>query len=141
MTWEQTVEFDVVRGEPVPPWECYRLLSSVRLGRAVFTEDALPAVRPVGFTVEDETILISLDRQPWVAALAGQVVAVQADSIDTRGHPGWTVTATGVARLDQDTVAVDIGRLAGHRLILEATRDTGPEPSPVGTPIGESAAD
>ncbi|WP_042380779.1 pyridoxamine 5'-phosphate oxidase family protein [Streptacidiphilus melanogenes] len=96
------------------PAEALDLLGSVRFGRIVFTQHALPAVRVVNHTVVDGEIVI---RTHAGAALArslpggdtpGVVVAYEADEIDAETHTGWTVVATGYARvLDRATLPAE----------------------------------
>lgn len=50
---------------PLPIAECRRLLRSVPTGRLVYTEDALPAVRPVTFAALDGDLVIPTGNNPW----------------------------------------------------------------------------
>jgi nitroimidazol reductase NimA-like FMN-containing flavoprotein (pyridoxamine 5'-phosphate oxidase superfamily) len=76
--------------------ECLRLLQSVPLGRLVFTQGGLPAVRLVNFCIDGNTIVFaSEDGEKYRAAERGDVVAFQADDIDVDRHLGWTVTSVG----------------------------------------------
>ncbi|ANS32007.1 hypothetical protein R1CP_37005 (plasmid) [Rhodococcus opacus] len=50
---------------PLTTGECLALLRSVPIGRLVYTENALPAVRPVTFAAPDGDIVIPTDRNPW----------------------------------------------------------------------------
>jgi nitroimidazol reductase NimA-like FMN-containing flavoprotein (pyridoxamine 5'-phosphate oxidase superfamily) len=83
------------------------LLSSVSMGRVVFTHQALPAVRPVNHLVDNGQIIIRT--HPGAAVLAaagsGSVVAYQADEIDPAERLGWSVVVTGVARLLDERAA------------------------------------
>ena len=86
------------------------LLASVPLGRIVFSEHALPAVRPVNHLVDDEAVIV---RSNLGTALAGAtlteggiVVAYEADEIDPTTRTGWSVVVTGTARLVQDEAEV-----------------------------------
>ncbi|HEX6453069.1 MAG TPA: pyridoxamine 5'-phosphate oxidase family protein [Trebonia sp.] len=92
--------------------ESWRLLQSVPLGRIVFTHHAMPAVRPVNHVIDGQTIII---RSHLGAAIVGHaaaggdgaVVCYEADDIDVARHTGWSVIATGPARLvhDPDVIA------------------------------------
>lgn len=83
--------------------EALRLLASAPFGRIIFTDDALPAVRPVNHLVgADGTVIV------WTRPLAGLVpvalgrsviVAYQADDIDPVRRTGWSVLITGPARV------------------------------------------
>lgn len=89
--------------------ESWRLLGSVSLGRVVFTQRAMPAIRPVNHLVHDETVII---RSHLGAAIVGHVagegavVCYEADDIDPVRHTGWSVIVTGTARLVRDPAAV-----------------------------------
>ncbi|WP_329267082.1 pyridoxamine 5'-phosphate oxidase family protein [Streptomyces sp. NBC_01451] len=85
--------------------EALRLLGSVSLGRIVFTQHALPSIRPVNHVLVDGDIVIrthegaALTRR---AGSAGVVVAYEADAIDPDTHLGWSVVVTGYAHLVTD---------------------------------------
>ncbi|WP_406386427.1 MULTISPECIES: pyridoxamine 5'-phosphate oxidase family protein [unclassified Streptomyces] len=84
--------------------EALRLLATVSLGRIVFTQHALPAVRPVNHLVDGEDIIIRIHEGGALASLAapadvpGVVVAYEADVIDPDTRLGWSVVVTGYAR-------------------------------------------
>jgi len=76
--------------------DCLALLGTVRVGRLVFTARALPAVRPVGFSLAPEGVLLQVAAGSGLArAVSGTVVAFEADEFDPELHRGWTVTVTG----------------------------------------------
>lgn len=80
--------------------ECLDLLHSVRVGRLVFTEHALPAVQPVNFRLWQGDIVIRVASGAKLAAAAGNlVVAFQADELDPDLRTGWSVTVVGHAQL------------------------------------------
>lgn len=82
--------------------ECWQLLGSVSLGRVVFTQHALPAIRPVNHLTEDGRIIIRSHLGAAITAYAagdGAIVCYEADQIDPARHTGWSVIATGPARL------------------------------------------
>jgi len=87
------------------PAECWQLMRGVSMGRVVFTMNALPAIRPVNHIVDGETIII---RSHLGSALTGHasqdgaVVCYEADEIAPDRHTGWSVIATGPARLVRD---------------------------------------
>lgn len=88
--------------------EALRLLGSVPFGRIVFTRHALPTVRPVNHVLDGGDIVIrthdgaALTARAQKADGAGVVVAYEADVIDPDTHLGWSVVATGYARLVTD---------------------------------------
>lgn len=78
--------------------QCLDLLSTVRVGRLVFTEDALPAVQPVNFRLwHDDVVFRVAGGAKLAAAAANQVVAFEADELDVDLHMGWSVTVVGHA--------------------------------------------
>jgi hypothetical protein len=83
--------------------ECWQLLSGVSLGRIVFTQPAMPAIRPVNHHVDDRTIIIRSYLGAAIVRRAeardGGVVCYEADELDPVRHTGWSVIATGMARL------------------------------------------
>ncbi len=92
------------------------LLASVPVGRLVFTQQALPAIRPVNHVVEDDIIVVGLTSGSAIAAstgASGSVVAYEADALDLGSRLGWTVIVVGVARpvTDADVVLRHRARL------------------------------
>jgi uncharacterized protein len=88
--------FDNAVLEVLDQQECLRLLRSVPLGRLVFTEAGLPAVRLVNFFIDGDTLVfLSTAGDKLRAAQRGDVVAFEADNVDIDLHHGWTVTAIG----------------------------------------------
>ncbi|MCB5169873.1 pyridoxamine 5'-phosphate oxidase family protein [Streptomyces bambusae] len=103
---------------PLDRTEALRLLGTVSLGRVVFTQQALPAVRPVNHVVDGEDVVVRLHDGSALAGLLapadadGVVVAYEADEIDPVTHLGWSVVVTGFARRVTD--AREAARLAGR---------------------------
>jgi uncharacterized protein len=91
--------------------DCLGLLGSVPLGRVVFTDRALPAIRPVNFVLDgDDVIIHTPPGSKLAAAMRGAIVAFEADDFDPSGRTGWSVTLVGPARLVDD--ADEIARLS-----------------------------
>jgi len=89
--------------------ESWQLLASTSLGRVVFTMRALPAIRPVNHLIDDKTIIIRSHHRAAIVAHAadgGSVVCYEADELDPVRHTGWSVIATGMARLIRNPAAV-----------------------------------
>ena len=87
--------------------EAMRLLASVEYGRVVFTEKALPAVRPVNHLVDEGRIIIRTRLTTAISAVvkyagSGVVVAYEADDFDSQSQTGWSVVATGWAHRVND---------------------------------------
>ena len=88
--------------------ECLRLMTSVPVGRIIFTRQALPAVELVNFALDGGDIVIRTDfGGKLAAATRGAVVAFEADSVDPARRAGWSVTAIGQSHevTDPDEVA------------------------------------
>jgi nitroimidazol reductase NimA-like FMN-containing flavoprotein (pyridoxamine 5'-phosphate oxidase superfamily) len=91
------------------PAECWDLLRGTSLGRVVFTMHAMPAIRPVNHLIDGRTIVIRSHLGSAITGHAsrdGAVVCYEADDIDPERHTGWSVIATGIARLVTDPGAV-----------------------------------
>jgi nitroimidazol reductase NimA-like FMN-containing flavoprotein (pyridoxamine 5'-phosphate oxidase superfamily) len=98
------------RLEQLTRTEALELISSVPIGRLVFTHQALPAIRPVNHLVEGESVIVRATAGAAVTAAAGRdgvVVAYEADEIDNNARVGWSVIIVGTARLLTDEMAAD----------------------------------
>ncbi|MGW2741746.1 pyridoxamine 5'-phosphate oxidase family protein [Streptomyces sp. NPDC001450] len=84
--------------------ECLRLLAKVPVGRVVYTRQALPAVLPVNFSVDDDSsVLLRISASSdLVRAIDGVVVAFEADDFDVATRSGWSVVVTGRATVVTD---------------------------------------
>lgn len=102
--------------------EALSLLAGVSLGRIVYTENAMPAVRPASHLVEagciiarshDGSAVLSSggERYPSEEPNAGgereTVVAYQADDIDVGHQLGWSVVVTGPATAVVDPAEIE----------------------------------
>lgn len=102
--------------------ECWHLLKSASIGRVVFTHHAMPAIRPVNHFVNSRQIIIRTHLGAAIASRAmenspdsqgkspGSVVCYEADDLNPVRRTGWSVIATGLARLVTDPA--DIARYA-----------------------------
>ena len=106
------------RLEALPRAEALRLLSTVSLGRLVFTHLALPAIRPVNHAVAGEQVIIRAYLGTAISAAVGDrsgtVVAYEADLIDPDRHLGWSVIIVGRA-----TRLTDQAEAARYREVLQ----------------------
>src|SRR5689334_18780981 len=84
--------------------ECLRLLSEVPVGRVVYTRQALPAVLPVDFRLEEggSVVLHTSAGSDLVRAVDGSVVAFEADEFQAATRSGWSVVVTGRATVVTD---------------------------------------
>ena len=88
--------------------ECVTLMTSVPVGRLVFTDRALPAILPVTFVVDGDSVVVRTARGSRLArAVDGAVVAFEVDAIDPHQSAGWSVVVTAVSRLETDPAEVD----------------------------------
>ena len=105
------------RLESLPRAESLRLLSTVSLGRLVFTHLALPAIRPVNHAVAGDQVIIRAYLGTAISAAirdrSGTVVAYEADLIDPDTHLGWSVIIVGRA-----TRLTDLAEAARYRELL-----------------------
>ena len=85
--------------------EALELLAGVPLGRVVFSEQALPAIRPVNHIVDDGHVVFLAHDGAAILSPASErgVVAYEADELDPSRHTGWSVIVTGTARLVSDS--------------------------------------
>ncbi|WP_113701553.1 pyridoxamine 5'-phosphate oxidase family protein [Nonomuraea lactucae] len=133
--------------------ECLRLLSSTPIGRIVFTDRALPAVQPVTFRLDGESVVIrTAAGSKLAAATRHAVVAFEVDEFDPEARTGWSVTAVGHARAVHDPeeierlsalpltawapgerdhyIVVDVEQVTGRRIRAEQTNGVRPRRSP-----------
>ena len=83
--------------------ECLVLMDTVTIGRVVFTEQALPAVIPVGFVLDDgDAVMCVPPGSGLAAATRDSIVAFEVDDLDATGPAGWSVTVVGRARIVRD---------------------------------------
>ena len=119
--------------ENLPRGECLRLMSTVGVGRIIYTRQALPAVELVDFTVDGGDIVISTVRDELASAARDSVVAFETDHFSLQYKAGWSVTVIGRSREVNHPRAV-----TGHGHVLRITPEivTGralrliPEPQP-----------
>jgi hypothetical protein len=102
--------------EVLRPDECLALLRTVPVGRVGLSMDALPVVLPVSFVVDGDRLLIRTGRGSKLdAALAGAVVAFEADDHDAETGQAWSVLvrgSTAVLAAPPDLPADDAGSAA-----------------------------
>src|SRR5437868_5984353 len=78
--------------------QCLALLRTASLGRVVFTHRAMPAVRPVRFTVDDDAVVFAVpDGSALYAGARDAVVAFEADDFAADLGAGWYVSLLGRA--------------------------------------------
>lgn len=109
---------------PVVRGEALTLLAEVPTGRIVFTENAMPAIRPASHLVADGVVIARSHDGTEVVPDSGRetVVAYQADSIDLGSRLGWSVVVTGPA-----TPIVDPDEIAAYTAALPPWSEGVPE--------------
>ncbi|WP_368077777.1 pyridoxamine 5'-phosphate oxidase family protein [Rhodococcus aetherivorans] len=117
------------------PGECMALLRSVRTGRLLHSDHALPAVRPVTFAAPDGEVVVPTGGDRWYERFHGTVLAFQAEQFDPATRTGWSVVALGHARLvhgtdgligfDDAAVAPWQGRPEDRYLVIDAEHVSG----------------
>jgi nitroimidazol reductase NimA-like FMN-containing flavoprotein (pyridoxamine 5'-phosphate oxidase superfamily) len=78
--------------------QCLQLLGTVTVGRVIVHRHALPVVRPVQFRLVNEAIVMAVlpGGRVAMAATRGDIVAFEADCVDSTYGAGWSVVVTGV---------------------------------------------
>ncbi|MEV6878726.1 pyridoxamine 5'-phosphate oxidase family protein [Amycolatopsis sp. NPDC051128] len=100
---------DVGFGLVLDRQQCLALLRTASLGRVIFTHRAMPAVRPVRFTVVDDAVVFAMTAGSSLYAGAhGAVVAFEADEFAADFGAGWYVSVLGRAT---ESGAVDVGEI------------------------------
>jgi hypothetical protein len=92
------VNSDLRRLRRLEAEEALRLLSGAPFGRVVFSQHAMPAIRPVNHIVDNGAVVIRTHLGAAVLSSVGMVVAYEADAIDPLTRLGWSVIVTGFAR-------------------------------------------
>jgi len=91
--------------------ECVALLAPGGVGRVAVTMRALPVILPVGFSLVGEDVVFDTSAGTRLAAaVAGAVVAFEADDVDPTGR-AWSVCVTGVAIPLDDPGLPDVVRI------------------------------
>jgi uncharacterized protein len=102
--------------EDLPRAECLRLMSTVGVGRIIYTRQALPAVELVNFTIDNGDIVISTVRDELASAARDSVVAFETDHFSPQYKAGWSVTVIGCSREMTSPQPV-----TGHERLLRVT--------------------
>lgn len=99
--------------------ECWELLALARVGRLALSIRALPAILPVQYVLDGESVAISMGRNgPPAVAVHDAIVAFVVDDIDEAAGAGWLVQLQGMARLTPPADApTDQGRVDAGQLV------------------------
>lgn len=82
--------------------ECWACLAAAPVGRLLYTERALPAIRPVNFSLRDGHVVIWSRPGGKATALRHQTAAFQVDQIDAGTGIGHSVVVTGRVSIVSD---------------------------------------
>jgi uncharacterized protein len=102
--------------EDLPRGECLRLMSTVGVGRIIYTRQALPAVELVNFTLDGGDVVITTVRSQLASAVRDSVVAFETDHFSPQYKAGWNVTVIGRSREVAHPLPVN-----GHEHLLRVT--------------------
>lgn len=83
--------------------ECRALLAGAKIGRVGVCVGAMPAIFPVNFVLDRDSIVFrTAEGTKLNAATHHAVVAFECDRVDEFEHSGWSVLAVGMARAVTD---------------------------------------
>jgi nitroimidazol reductase NimA-like FMN-containing flavoprotein (pyridoxamine 5'-phosphate oxidase superfamily) len=83
--------------------ECFRLLTTVPVGRVGLTIDAIPVVLPVNFALLDGDIVFrTVVGTKFHVASTDTVLAFEVDHYEANGASGWSVLVQGRSRVITD---------------------------------------
>lgn len=83
--------------------ECRALLGLAKVGRVGVCIGAIPAVLPVNFALDGDSVVFRTGEGTTLKAATDRaVVAFQCDRVDEFEHSGWSVLVVGMARAVTD---------------------------------------
>jgi hypothetical protein len=91
-------------------------MSTVGVGRIIYTRQALPAVELVNFTLDGGDVVITTVRSQLASAVRDSVVAFETDHFSPQYKAGWNVTVIGRSREVAHPLPVN-----GHEHLLRVT--------------------
>jgi nitroimidazol reductase NimA-like FMN-containing flavoprotein (pyridoxamine 5'-phosphate oxidase superfamily) len=84
--------------QDLPREECMTLLREHNLGRVAYTDHALPAITPVNYVLDGDSIVFRTAAGTRLAdGTRDAVVAFEVDQVDEDARVGWSVVVVGVA--------------------------------------------
>ena len=85
--------------------QCFALLATQDVGRLVFTAGSLPAIVPVAYALDGDTLALRTAAGSRIARHAvDTVVAFEVDQVSRSLRGGWSVVVTGRSRRETDPV-------------------------------------
>jgi nitroimidazol reductase NimA-like FMN-containing flavoprotein (pyridoxamine 5'-phosphate oxidase superfamily) len=95
------------------PGDSWSLLATAAVGRIASVRGGLPAIVPVNICVADGAVWFRTGPGPLLdAAIAGDVLSVEADEVDRAWHRGWSVVVSGHAHVAADRPDVPVAAWA-----------------------------
>lgn len=90
------------------------LLDSSQVGRVSFSDQGLPAILPVTYVLDRDSVVVRTAAGSRLAraAAADMVMAFETDDLHTSSREGWSVLVVGEARVEDD--ATEHRRLEGR---------------------------
>jgi nitroimidazol reductase NimA-like FMN-containing flavoprotein (pyridoxamine 5'-phosphate oxidase superfamily) len=87
--------------------QCLTKLRAVAVGRVAVTSKALPAIVPVNYVLNGNSVIFRTEPGGMLArGCDSTVVAFEIDALSVDGRSGWSVLVVGVAELLAGSVAV-----------------------------------
>ncbi|WP_433035325.1 pyridoxamine 5'-phosphate oxidase family protein [Actinomycetospora sp. CA-053990] len=83
--------------------ECLGLLGRLQVGRMVFTDQTMPMVHPVNFSLDGGDVIVRTSGGGKLAAAVSRgTIAFEADELDPDTCTGWSVVVVGHAEIVND---------------------------------------
>jgi nitroimidazol reductase NimA-like FMN-containing flavoprotein (pyridoxamine 5'-phosphate oxidase superfamily) len=83
--------------------ECLGLLGRLQVGRMVFTDQTMPMVHPVNFSLDGGDVIVRTSGGGKLAATVSRgTIAFEADELDPDTCTGWSVVVVGHAEIVND---------------------------------------
>ncbi len=83
--------------------QCLALIATQDVGRLVFTSGSLPAIVPVAYALDGDSIALRTAAGSRIARHADDtVVAFEVDQVSRSLHTGWSVVVTGRSSREHD---------------------------------------
>ena len=99
--------------------ECYRLLSTQRIGRLGINAERYPLIFPVNYGLDRGVIVLRMNPGNKLTAADHANVTFEVDGIDERTRSGWSVLIRGLAEKVTEAHGIDL---------VERTTATGVKP-------------
>jgi len=105
--------------------ECFALLATSRVGRLAITQNALPALVPVGIRLVGDDVLVTSLVGDMVPLVARGVVALGTGNLGEGLSSEWTVEVCGFLRSGSDAASASTNTGSVDSFSLSATKIRG----------------